>query len=407
MTTIRSPEAPRLRTAHASVALAAFLASTCVQQDVADRTDAGLATHPSDSETRFIDGNAVCADCQIEYRHVVTLGSDTDPASVWEGAAGLECMVAQLSTGEFVLGGVASRGDIFMYDDRGRFTRSIGRQGQGPGELTSRARILVAAGDTLWVADDGNVRMQVWNAAGQHIRSFPMPAPYRNFALLNQGDMVFDGPVGRTSDPMYYVMSPSGEELVRVGESKSTELDLEWSVLARRHGPGSGFWAASIWNYAIERWDSAGTLESTLVRDAAWFPPYPPYPEGVFDSEPPPAALYHIREDNQGRLWVFVLLPDADWRPGIPRRPRHTWNRETFDYLVEVIDPGSARLIARDIHDDRVAPMCNGSLVYSVVDAPSGDLRVRVMEPQIVHADGEPWGWPEDVRGLPNGPNAF
>ena len=86
MTTIRPPEAPGLRNAHASVALAAFLASTCVQQDVADRTDAGLATHPSDSETRFIDGNAVCADCQIEYRNVVTLGSDADPASVWEGA---------------------------------------------------------------------------------------------------------------------------------------------------------------------------------------------------------------------------------------------------------------------------------------------------------------------------------
>lgn len=354
------------------------------QQEFTDSGDAG-------SETQLIDGDPICADCRINFRHVVTLGSDADPASVWEGAAGYECMVAELSTGEFVLGGVESRGDVFVYDRQGRFTRSISRQGQGPGEITSRARILVTDGDTLWVADDGNVRMQIWTATGQYIRSFPMPAPYRNFTRLNRGDIVFDGPVSRAHDPMFYIMSSSGEELARVGESKSRELDLEWSVLARRHGPGGGFWAASIWRYAIEQWDSAGFLEGTLVRDVAWFPPYPPYPEEIFDSEPPPAALYHVREDDQGRLWVFVLLPDASWRPGIPRRPRHIWNRETFDYLVEVIDPASTRLIARDSHDDRVAPICNSSLVYSVVEAPSGDLRVRVMEAQILDANGDPW----------------
>ncbi len=376
----------RRRAFKTGVAFAALATSTCVQRELPDSRDA-------DSYTRVIDGDPICADCQINFRHVVTLGSDADPASVWEGAAGSECMVAELGTGEFVLGGVASRGDVFVYDDQGRFSRSIGRQGQGPGELTSRARILVTAGDTLWVADDGNVRMQVWTSAGHYIRSFPLPAPYRRFTRLKQGDFVFEGPVGRTGDPMYYVLSSSsGEELARVGEARSTELDLEWSVLTRRHGPGGGFWAASIWHYAIERWDSAGSLKGTLVRDVTWFPPYPPYPDGVFDSEPPPAGLYHLREDDQGRLWAFVLLPDANWRPAIPRRPRHTWNRETFDYLVEVIDPASARLIARDIHDDRIAPMCNSSLVYSVVDAPSGDLRVRVMAPQIVDANGEPWG---------------
>ncbi len=367
------------------IALAALTINACDQHEPHDSNDAG-------SGTRLIDGDPICPDCQINFRHVATLGSEADPASVWEGAAGSECMVAQLSTGKFVLGGVASRGDVFMYDDQGRFIRSISRQGQGPGELTSRARILVSAGDTLWVADDGNVRMQVWTAAGQHIRSFSMPAPYRAFTRLNRGDIVFDGPVDRTGDPMYYVLSPLGEELDRVGESKSREVDLEWSVLARRRGPGGGFWASSIWHYAIEHWDSGGSLSGTLVRDAAWFPPYPPYPDEVFDSEPPPPGMYHIREDTQGRLWAFVLLPDADWRPEIPRRPRHTWNRETFDYLVEVIDPALARLIARDIHDDRVAPMCNSPLVYTVVEAPSGDLRVRVMEPQIVDANGEPWG---------------
>ena len=374
----------RLRALSAGVAFAALATSTCVQQDLPDSRDAGF-------ETRLVDGNPICAGCEVTFLHVVTLGGDADPASVWERAAGRGCMVAQLGTGEFMLGGVTGGGEIFVYDDQGRFTGSIGRHGEGPGELGSMARILVGPGDTLWVADDGNVRMQVWTAAGQHIRSFPMPAPYRSFTRLNQGEIVSYGPVRRTGDPMFYIMSPSGEELGRVGTSKTGEPDLEWGVLAQRLGRDSGFWAASMWSYAIKQRDSAGSLEGILVRDVPWFPPYPPYPEEVFESVPPPVGLNHIQEDNQGRLWVFLLLPDPNWRPGIPLSPRPTWQRETFDHLVEVIDPTTARLIVSESHEDRIAPVCNSSLVYSLVEAPSGDLRVRVMEPQIVDADGEPW----------------
>ena len=99
----------------------------------------------------------------------------------------------------------------------------------------------------------------------------------------------------------------------------------------------------------------------------------------------------NIHEDRHGNLWVYVLLPDAQWRPGIPLSPRPTWYRETFDHLIEVIDPASGRLVASDTHEDRVAPVCDSGLVYSVVETASGDLRVKVMRPVVVDSAGEPW----------------
>ena len=347
--------------------------------------------HESGGEVRVIDGNPACPGCKIVFRDVVTLGGAEDPSSVWERAAGLGCAVAELGTGEFLLGGVTGGGTIFAYDDQGRFAGTIGRRGEGPGELRGTARILVGAGDTLWVADDGNVRMQVWTVAGEHIRSFHMPAPYRRFARLNNGNFAFQGSVTRTGDPMFHLIGPLGEDIGRFGPSGSKEPDVEMGIVAPRPGRTEAMWAASAWRYAIEEWSSPTTLESTLVRDVDWFPPYPAFPEDVYESVPPPPTLHHVREDDSGRLWVYIFLPDADWRPGIPLSPRPTWHRETFDHLIEVIDPATARLVVRGEHRDRISPMCNSALVYSVVETPAGDLRVQVMEPRIVDATGRPW----------------
>ena len=343
------------------------------------------------NEAVLIDGDPLCPECRIVFQDVVTLGGDDDPASVWQRAAGLGCMVAELGTGEFVLGGVAGGGEVFVYDAQGRFTRTLGKRGEGPGELSGTARLLTGAGDTLWVADAGNVRMQAWTANGEHISSFRIPAPYRSFIRLDDGSWVFDGAIDAVGEPMYWLLGPDGEALGRIGLAQAPEPDLERGVLARRSQPPNGFWSASIWSYAIEEWDAPDAPVRTLVRDVPWFPPYPPFTDDVYESVPPPPGLHHIREDHRGHLWVYVLLPDQQWRPGIPLSPRPNWYRETFDLLIEVIDPVSARLLVSDTHENRLAPVCNSDLVYSVVEVLSGDLRVRVMKPLVVDSAGAPW----------------
>ena len=351
-----------------------------------------MACWPSGQEAvppQVIDGSASCPDCKIAFRPVALLGGEDDPGSVWDRAAGDGCMVAQLSTGEFLLGGVAGGGDIFVYDAEGRFLRTMSRQGQGPGEVQGMVRIWVGPGDTLFVADDGNNRLQVLTSHGQYVRSFPMPAPYRRLARLGTGDFVFGRSVTSPGDDMFALIDALGREVKSFSPSMVAEPDLERAIASPRPGTDATFWTASMWHYAVHEWSMAGTPEKslslmrTLVREADWFPPYPEFSTEVYQSVPPPAGLLHVWEDNDGLLRVYALLPDPDWRPGIPFNPRPTWHRKTFDHRVEVVDPSSGRLVAVGEHEDRLAPVCGSKLMYAVIETPAGDLRVKVVEPYL------------------------
>ena len=338
---------------------------------------------------QVIDGSASCPDCEIEFQPIAVLGGEDDPGSVWGRAAGDGCMVAQLSTGEFLLGGVAGGGDIFVYDVEGRFRRTMSRQGQGPGEVQGVVRIWVGPGDTLFVADDGNNRLQVLTSHGQYARSFPMPAPYRRFARLGAGDFVFGRSVTSPGDDMFALIDAVGREVESFSPTMVAEPDLERGLASPRPGTDATFWTASMWRYAIHEWSAADTPEQslaprrTLVREADWFPPYPEFSAEVYQSVPPPAGLHHIWEDDDGLLWTYALLPDPDWRPGIPLNPRPTWHRNTFDHRVEVVDPSSGRLVAVGEHEDRLSPVCGSKLMYAVIETPAGDLRVKVVEPRL------------------------
>ena len=347
-------------------------------------------------EVRLIDGDPLCPDCEIVFREVATLGGDDDPGSVWERAGGGECMVAGLGNGEFLLGAVTGGGQLFVFDSEGRFSRTIGRSGRGPGEFRRMAALAVGEGDTIFAKDDGNGRLQILTADGEYIRSFRIPRPYRPFVRLGDGTFAFHGPVNQPGDPIFRQLDPMGAEIHRFRPSRIGEPDLEMGFVRPRPGRSGALWTATAWRYALEEWSDAQTFERTLIRDVEWFPPYPDFPDEVYQSVPPPTTLSGIVEDDRGRLWVNLLRPDPDWRPDIPLSPRPAWNRATFDNLIEVIDISAARVIATGKYEHKLSTMCNSHLMYALVETPLGDLRVRVVEPTIVDGAGRAWnGEPE------------
>lgn len=368
------------------------LACVVVLQAGCSAADVHPANGGSDRVGVLIDGNPLCPDCEIAFRVIATLGGDDDPGSVWDRAAGRGCMVSRLSSGEFLLSGVVGGGQVFLYDSDGGFSGTVGRRGQGPGEIRGMARLWVGPGDTLFVADDGNGRLQVLTSSGDFVRSFSVPAPYRRFARLNDGTFVFHGPMLNPNDPVFHLVDAHGVEMRRFRPSRVAAPDTELGIVTPRAGSGGAFWTASGWRYAIEEWSDSETLERTLVRDVPWFPPDPVVSEAVFSgSAPPPPTLFHMGEDDARRLWVYVFLPDPNWRPGIPLDPRPEWQRATFDHRIEVIDITETRVVVADEHEDRLAPVCNSNLMYTVVETPRGDLRVRVVEPTVVDSDGREW----------------
>ena len=68
----------------------------------------------------------------------------------------------------------ARAGQVFAYDPLGRYRAAIGRKGRGPGELQDPLA-LGMAGDSLWVLDIGNGRIEYFARSGAHLRSETLP----------------------------------------------------------------------------------------------------------------------------------------------------------------------------------------------------------------------------------------
>lgn len=76
---------------------------------------------------------------------------------------------------------------VFRFSDQGAFLGSIGEKGQGPGEFQTATDFWVQ-GDTVWVADAGNHRLQSFDREGHNIDVTSWPTPGRGFVL--SGDEV-------------------------------------------------------------------------------------------------------------------------------------------------------------------------------------------------------------------------
>ena len=107
----------------------------------------------------------------------LTIGSESDP----EDAMIFEIRSVQAGDGGeiFVLDGKIKR--IKVYGPDGRHLRTIGRTGQGPGEIQSPVRMAMTAAGHLCVLDTGNSRVSYHSQEGACIRETPFKGwrPYR------------------------------------------------------------------------------------------------------------------------------------------------------------------------------------------------------------------------------------
>ena len=87
-----------------------------------------------------------------------------------ETAFALVGPVRFLPSGGVVIGDVASS-RLLIYDADGRYVRSLGRRGDGPGEMRRLASITVAAHDTVATFDPSLRRLSFWHPEKGFVRS--------------------------------------------------------------------------------------------------------------------------------------------------------------------------------------------------------------------------------------------
>jgi hypothetical protein len=76
---------------------------------------------------------------------------------------------ARLDDGTPVIANAGSN-EIRFYDDHGRHTHSVGREGDAPGEYRRITGLGAGPSDSLWVYDYGTRRFTVLTAEGEFVR---------------------------------------------------------------------------------------------------------------------------------------------------------------------------------------------------------------------------------------------
>jgi hypothetical protein len=307
---------------------------------------AWFATSPVLAQrTINIPPEPMCTACSVEFTRIARLGGDTEA----EGLIAPTSKVVRDSEGVLYVAPTYARGLINKYSPSGAPAGVLGRLGSGPGEHARITNLAVGPHDSLYAFDQGNARFSVWAPAGDFARVGRIPRGPNDVIVLPDGRVVMQAwiptPVhagfpihllGRDGRVMRSFGSETGEFRIDdpFARFRALALGVNLSILSGRYN-----------RYELELWSLDGRLQERYLREVPWFPPQN-------EAAPPPQpTLRALTYDEDGMLWVLINVPDPEWDEELPSDASSSAvAHRMFDTVIEIIDPGTGRLLTSHRH---------------------------------------------------------
>lgn len=331
-----------------------------------------------------IDERPSCGACRIELRRIATVSGDVFGVT----------RISKISlgvSGATAVGPTYSRGEVSF--QRNGVVSTIGRPGAGPGEIGSVWHVLVAAGDTLHVADSENGRITVYAPNGRYVRTIPLPARPGAIIPVDSG-YIMQGLI-RTPEAFGFAIHLVGYDgVVRKSfGSAPTNIDAQVAfftadrVLAR--GVESTLWAVDPNTFRVEHLTETGSVARSFVRDPQWAAPFDPRKPNEGHSR-----VLGVRVVGD-RMWMISLAPDPSWRveaaAGEDGFYSITQMDRRFDTVVDVVNLKQGRIEASSRFDSYYSATVEG-LIVRLSEDQRGVLHAVVLEPIMLEAKEDvPW----------------
>ena len=329
-------------------------------------------TMQAEGQVKELSEDPTCRTCRIEYVIRDTLGSIDDPAS-----PGPIAEVIRLSDGRFLVSSSTMGPQVLVYSPGGDFQRVIGREGDGPGEMRSAPLLVRLPDDTIAMFDSRQGRISLYSSDGSFVRGMLIGMRAMSFAPRPDGGFVI-GVVGAPRQgaegmEAAHLISTDGEleaSFVRVDPEQRSPF-----TMVRRFTvtPDGRIWGAAMSGGRMEEWSATGELlrafeimNPDLQRVA---------PMRLDPNEKRPAQVADLSVDSMGRIWIYLVVPDPDLKPG-PLDPAMSTGA-LIDTKILVMDPDKEVVVAVGSFDNLIRPLGNG-WVFELVDTELGDRKVSV-----------------------------
>ena len=329
-------------------------------------------------------GPCSSGDCQIELERITRITDADDPGILPPDVVWLQ----ETEAGTFVSASLDGT-QIAEFGPDGRLARVIGRAGQGPGEFERLRTLIPGPGDTLFAPDLGQGRITMFGPDRALAGTLPMPFVLPDL-VMPDGSFLVASQIGRSETIGYpmHVVDREGRVVRSFGtDEPQYRADLN-HILTRKVAPGPDgtVWAMAPARYLLERWDpSTGErLQSTRIRSDWFRESIEPYTD---ETVRPPPRVAGLWEDEDGLVWIIVRDADVDWEPP-PRANEELpfdlqeYNR-LFDWVIEVVDPGSGRVLASRRFSETLRYRPPSRILVSPVDTIITTVAYDVWKPTL------------------------
>ncbi|MEO8201615.1 MAG: hypothetical protein ABI679_13890, partial [Gemmatimonadota bacterium] len=165
-------------------------------------------------------------------------------------------------------------------------------------------------GDTLYVMDRDQFRMQVLSPALAPVRTYPFLPSAWSMHVTRDGRILLNANsnLGNRIGYPFHELDPVGNVVRSFGSDSATWGPRDESAYVFAEARNRQFWTASqVERYELKLWGERDNLLRIVERRADWFRPY----HGLWmatPDRPAPPWLVTFWEDSQGRIWTVTRV---------------------------------------------------------------------------------------------------
>jgi len=241
---------------------------------------------------------------------------------------------------------------IQKFDKSDKYLKTIGRQGQGPGEFRGPQKIGMINKDLLYVADRENLRVEIFDSDGKRIKGIKLQNFVYEFMVLNSGEIIARFPffgtgreMKKNDNHMLTKLDETGNEIINFGKLKISDdkvindnAGYQWMINDENDNIYLNYWHIN----RIEKYNSYGELQFIMSRKLPQTPGMNRYKNLMWDTD----FSLGIAVDHKNRIWSLTInrnkRDDEDYYEDYKNNP-DKYDLEIFDgdgILLTKIKPG-------------------------------------------------------------------